>query len=643
MIRERATVSSSGAAEAEGLERAVGSSLEAIDALREECQRLREAHGLLSSWSDPERYCAEQRIAPADVQPHLAIFRDADGPRAMVLGRIATRRFAVSLGYWRVPTPNLRYLQVVHGGLITDGTEAARAGVLAHLRDLLAGGGLDAIYVNHLPVEHELHGALVAAGATEQIREPHWQFRLVPGSYEQTVGVFSSKHRREMRRMDRVLCDRLGEAKLRRFERPEELAEMVRGCAAIAARTYQAGLGVGFTGEQPWDEILKTEARLGRLRGYWLECGGEPVAFQIGAIHESVYFMDFMGYLPEHAKLGAGSVLHGRVLEDLCKDGMTRVDYGFGDAQYKQTYGTESREEALLVLYGRSWRARTTARLIGTTAQAKRWAKGGLNRLGLEERIKRHWRARLRTEKPKGEAAEAPPRREGRLRRALRKHGLGGTLSLAASKARARLFSGRAIREFQQQEKTFDRQHGIDTAGRVSLEDLRIDSPHAAQGNAYQPTSPQVVEEILESLPIRHEEFVFVDFGSGKGRVVLLASERPFAKVVGVEFSRQLHAVAEANLARFPAAMRRCGAVELLCMDATQYELPEENLVLYFYNPFERAVMKEVLENLERSLAKRPRTVYLVLVNVGYEVAPAGFARVGVRVSYERVVVLRRG
>ena len=94
---------------------------------------------------------------------------------------------------------------------------------------------------------------------------------------------------------------------------------MIRGSAAIAARTYQAGMGVGFADEQPWQEILASDARGGRLRGYWLECRGEPIAFQIGTILEKTYFMDFMGYLPEYASLGAGSVLHGRVLQDLAR------------------------------------------------------------------------------------------------------------------------------------------------------------------------------------------------------------------------------------------------------------------------------------------------------------------------------------
>ena len=223
----------------------------------------------------------------------------------------------------------------------------------------------------------------------------------------------------------------------------------------------------------------------------------------------------------------------------------------------------------------------------------------------------------------------------------LRKHGLRGTLRLAASKGYVRLFGREALRQYQQQEEAFDQTHRIDTAGRIPLAVLDADSPHARFGNAYQPTSPGLFGEILASLEIAHERFVFVDFGSGKGRVVLLASQVPFRKVVGVEFSSQLHRVAQQNLERFAAEKRRCGSIELLCMDATQYPIPDEDAVLYFYNPFEQQVMDIVLANLQASLARRPRTIYLVLVNVGYPVAPAGFVSVPAHTGYKKVVILK--
>ena len=47
-------------------------------------------------------------------------------------------------------------------------------------------------------------------------------------------------------------------------------------------------------------------------------------------------------------------------------------------------------------------------------------------------------------------------------------------------------------------------------------------------------------------------------------------------------------------------------------MDAADFPLPEEPLVLYFFNPFPEEVLARVLSNLEESLAWAPRRVYVL-------------------------------
>src|SRR5712691_7133679 len=51
----------------------------------------------------------------------------------------------------------------------------------------------------------------------------------------------------------------------------------------------------------------------------------------------------------------------------------------------------------------------------------------------------------------------------------------------------------------------------------------------------YQPTEPVLFEEMLASIKIDFRNFTFIDLGSGKGRVLLLASDYPFRQIVGVE------------------------------------------------------------------------------------------------------------
>jgi hypothetical protein len=129
-------------------------------------------------------------------------------------------------------------------------------------------------------------------------------------------------------------------------------------------------------------------------------------------------------------------------------------------------------------------------------------------------------------------------------------------------------------------------------------------------------------------LPIRHQDFVFVDFGSGKGRAVMLAAALPFKRVVGVEFAEALHRTAEENVEQYRKRKPGATRIELLCMDAVEYELPGEPLVLYFYEPFLETIMDSVMQRVRIAVERVPRPVYVVLyrgTSLADVVAKAGF------------------
>ncbi len=131
----------------------------------------------------------------------------------------------------------------------------------------------------------------------------------------------------------------------------------------------------------------------------------------------------------------------------------------------------------------------------------------------------------------------------------------------------------------------------------------------------YQSTDPALFREMMASLPIEFDPFTFVDFGSGKGRTLLMASEYPFRKIVGVEFIAELHRAAEENIRVYHSATERCTPIEAVCTDACEFVLPDTPLVLYLFNPLPEAGLQRVLRNLERSLEQSPRPVWMVYHN----------------------------
>lgn len=211
-----------------------------------------------------------------------------------------------------------------------------------------------------------------------------------------------------------------------------------------------------------------------------------------------------------------------------------------------------------------------------------------------------------------------------RVRRAVRKYGLAG-----ASREAVRVLRRSATR--RRTPDPFDERYGTDTARQVRLEGLVVRGGNREYGVHYQPSEPDKVRQTLQDLDADLEAATFVDIGSGKGRVVLVASTLPFARVVGVEFSEELDLIARENLRRFPAAEQRAGAVDLLCMDAVEFEFPATPLVLYLYNPFREPVMEAVLANLRDSLTARPRPCVVILEgdqSLSGHISGAGFREV---------------
>ncbi len=155
----------------------------------------------------------------------------------------------------------------------------------------------------------------------------------------------------------------------------------------------------------------------------------------------------------------------------------------------------------------------------------------------------------------------------------------------------------------------------VPTKNPEALSTLTIASPNRTYGHDYRPVPCQVFEWALNQIPEDMSGFTFVDYGAGKGRAMLLAAERPFAAVAGVEFAEELHDNAEMNIAQYPRSKMRCRSVECLLEDAVQVGPPEGASVHYFFNPFEREVFAEVLNNIVMAYRMKPRRLYLILID----------------------------
>ena len=162
----------------------------------------------------------------------------------------------------------------------------------------------------------------------------------------------------------------------------------------------------------------------------------------------------------------------------------------------------------------------------------------------------------------------------------------------------------------------FDWDHRVDTtSATVGWHDRLL----GALNSPYQPTEEPLFHEMIVSLNVNFREFTFIDIGSGKGRTLLMASNYPFRRILGVELLPGLHYVAEQNIAKYKSDSQLCHALESICIDARKFVFPMEPMVLYLFNPLPAQGLDDVLTNLEQSLQTNPRPVFALYHNPEHE------------------------
>lgn len=138
---------------------------------------------------------------------------------------------------------------------------------------------------------------------------------------------------------------------------------------------------------------------------------------------------------------------------------------------------------------------------------------------------------------------------------------------------------------------------GIKTRGVVPVE--HADSVH------YGTMGYSTIWSILDHLALGPSD-VFVDIGSGKGRVLCCAARYPVERVIGVDLSEPLCTAARQNARRMrgrraPISVHRCLANEFDYSSAT---------ALFLFNPFGASTLEPLLEKIRRDATRSLRIAY---------------------------------
>jgi SAM-dependent methyltransferase len=157
----------------------------------------------------------------------------------------------------------------------------------------------------------------------------------------------------------------------------------------------------------------------------------------------------------------------------------------------------------------------------------------------------------------------------------------------------------------------YDLIHNVETRSKVPLAGLDVVGNNKSLGHWYVCTLPKSMQSLLRHLKAIDSSTTFIDIGCGKGLTLLVAATHPFRKIIGVEFSPQLHQIALQNIQRYRGS-KRCTNVEVLCMDAADFQFPAGPLLVYFFNPFDKPIMEKVLSNLAASFLRDQREITVI-------------------------------
>jgi SAM-dependent methyltransferase len=167
------------------------------------------------------------------------------------------------------------------------------------------------------------------------------------------------------------------------------------------------------------------------------------------------------------------------------------------------------------------------------------------------------------------------------------------------------------------QEIKGEKKYGINTTGADELRSLEkkgIDTEHAT---IYMPVNYGLLEEIFDQLKISSFHH-FLDIGCGKGRAMCVAANKGFAKVSGIDFSKEFCDAAIKNLAftkqKFPLLN-----YSVINNDAFYYAIPDDVDCIFLFNPFDEIIMGGVIENIRESFGANPRKITVIYANPMYK------------------------
>jgi Acetyltransferase (GNAT) domain len=302
---------------------------------------------------DLDFYLEYVRASSNTVRPHVIVVSRNGQPSALLAGRLDLTKADHRLGYVRITAARSRALMFM--GFRGEETQENCALILNSLLETLRSGDVDYAQIPTIHDSEICRAALQRPNflCRDHVPETSQNHILrITGDFKQVYSQLSANLKDQIRRKKKKIhADFPGRAEFVCYTQASDLEIMIPQIEEIARRSYQRGLGVGFSDTESMRRRLQFCAAKGWLRAFVAYLGGQPAGFAIGTVCNKTYTSDFLGFDPQYREYSVGTVLQGVVMERCCEEGVQVIDFSAGDADYKRRLGNATMTVARVYVF----------------------------------------------------------------------------------------------------------------------------------------------------------------------------------------------------------------------------------------------------------------------------------------------------
>lgn len=381
--------------------KAAGVESESVRVLRTEAE-LEEFRGVWTAWEGhPHSDIDFLRTLIASreevIGPYVVVVSRGGKPDAILVGRLEHRKVRYRVGYLPIFRTTARSISTPYGPLRGNASNENCAAIVRAILDSLKSGEADVATLDYSDTSGYLYKqAMALPGFLNRdiltVPQPHRWMRLGCTAQEALQRLAHGHKRAIEKKVQKKLN---GPARIHCFREVSELERGISTVEMIARKTYHRGLGVGFDAGPRSRQLMRYHAENGQLRMYVMFDGEAPIAFWAGVVHNGWYYSDHTGFDSQYRECSPGTYLFMKMIESFCQEGLQGIDFGLGDAVYKQRFGNHMFEEARINLFAPRPKGLTIWFFQSLTAGISAVLKKILSRGDLVTRLKRFWRDRL--------------------------------------------------------------------------------------------------------------------------------------------------------------------------------------------------------------------------------------------------------